>query len=69
MKVTIQDFDVGMEVKTNGIEFRVRESNGTHLGDCYLTKAGLIWCKGQTQRANGKKVSWKKFIKWMEEEA
>ncbi|MBN9548088.1 MAG: hypothetical protein J0H31_04190 [Alphaproteobacteria bacterium] len=66
MKVTIKDFDVGMEVKTNGIEFQVRKPNGELLGDCYLTKTGLIWCKGQTQRQNGVKASWNEFILWME---
>ena len=65
MKVTIKDFDVGMEVKTNGIEFQVRKPDGTLLGDCYLTKTGLIWCQGQTTRANGKKASWNEFINWM----
>ncbi len=66
MKVVIKSFDVGMDVKTNGIEFQVRKPDGTLLGDCYLTKTGLIWCNGQTQRANGSKVSWTEFIDWME---
>jgi hypothetical protein len=68
MKVSIKDFSINMDVKTSGIEFQVRETNGTLLGDCYLTKKGLIWCKGQTTRQNGKMVTWKKFIKWMDEQ-
>lgn len=68
MKVAIKDFAINMDVKTSGIEFQVREPNGTLLGDCYLTKKGLIWCKGQTTRAKGKEVTWKQLIKWMEEQ-
>ncbi len=67
MKVSIKSFDVGMEVKNNGIEFDVSEPNGgDRLGDCIVTKSGLTWCKGKTARENGVKVSWKEFIKWME---
>jgi len=64
--VTIKDLDVEMEVKTNGIEFQVRNNDGTLLGDCYLTKTGLTWCKGQTTRPKGKKITWAQFINWME---
>jgi hypothetical protein len=67
MKVAIKSFDVAMDVKTNGIEFQVRDNDGRLLGDCYLTKTGLIWCKGQTTRQNGQKISWKEFTEWMEQ--
>ena len=67
MQVKIKEFNVDMEVKINGIEFEVRSSDGTqHRGDCYLTKTGLIWCRGQTTRRNGKQVSWDDFIAWMD---
>ncbi len=65
MKVAIKSFDVEMDVRTKGIEFQVRENDGSLLGDCYLTKTGLIWCKGQTTRPKGKKVSWEDFVAWM----
>lgn len=68
MKVSIKSFDVKMDVKTNGIEFEVRDGGGKQLGDCYLTQAGLIWCKGKTTKQKGVRVSWNEFIKWMEEE-
>ncbi len=68
MKVAIKSFDVEMEVKTNGIEFQVKDNDGSLKGDCYLTKTGLIWCEGQTTRPRGKKVSWNKFIEWMNAE-
>jgi hypothetical protein len=63
MKVTIKSFDVEMEVKNNGIEFEVYSADGeNHLGDLILTKRNLIWCNGRTRRANGKDISWQKFI-------
>ncbi len=67
MKVAIKDFDVDMEVKNKGIEFEVRDTKGKGklLGDFYVTKANLIWCKGRTRRENGEKVSWDEFIQWM----
>ena len=66
MQVAIKSFDVKMDVKSKGIEFEVRDTGGRLLGDCYLTMTGLIWCQGRTNKENGKKVSWKKFIEWME---
>jgi hypothetical protein len=66
MKVSIKKFDVAMDVKTNGIEFEVYEPNGVAFkGDCIITKTGLIWCEGKETRANGVKVNWNDFIKWM----
>ena len=66
MQVSIKSFDVKMDVKSNGIEFEVRDTKGERLGDCYLTMTGLIWCKGKTTKANGKKLSWNEFISMME---
>ncbi len=48
-----------MEIKTNGIELEVREpDDSTQIGDCYVTKTGLTWCRGKTTKANGVKVTW-----------
>ena len=67
MDVRIKDFSVSMEIKAKGIEFEIKTPDGSeHLGDCYLAMAGLTWCKGRTARENGKRVSWEKFIEWME---
>ena len=66
MKVTIKSFDVGMEVKTSGIEFEVRSPDGrNHRGDVYLTKRGLVWCQGRTPREGGVSITWNEFIDWM----
>ena len=67
MKVKIKSFDVGMEVKTAGIEFEVYSPNGqAHHGDLVLTKRNLIWCRGRTRRENGQTISWPDFITWAE---
>ena len=67
MKVRIKQFDVGMEVKSSGIEFEVRTPDDAgQIGDCYLTMTGLIWCKGKTSKNRGIKISWVDFTKIME---
>lgn len=66
MNVSIKTFDVAMDVKTNGIELDVSDPSGTHLGDLFVTKTKLIWCKGRTTRQNGKEVTWEKFMAYME---
>ena|SRR5665213_1634565 len=64
MDVSIKSFDVEMDVKTSGVEFGIREPNGgDRLGDLFITKAHLIWCKGKTQRAQGIKIKWTDFVK------
>ena len=68
MIVYVKDMSVNMEVKTKGIEFEVRDNKNKFRGDCIVNKTGLIWCPGRTAPANGKKVSWDKFIQWMSEE-
>ena len=64
MKVSIKTFDVEMDVKTNGVEFEVRSNGDDFLGDCFVTKKGLIWCEGKKQRKNGKSIKWEDFIDW-----
>jgi hypothetical protein len=66
MKVTIKDFDVGMEIKNNGVELEVRDPSGERLGDLIITKTQVIWCRGKTTRPNGRAVTWPKFIAMME---
>jgi hypothetical protein len=66
VKVTIKDFDVAMEIKNNGVELKVSDTNDAHLGDLIVTKTKLVWCKGRTKRENGKTITWPEFIKIME---
>lgn len=67
MKVKIKDFKVNMDVKSNGIEFEVRNPDGTFRGDCFVTMTGLVWCEGKTTKAKGIKISWNEFIDMMNE--
>lgn len=66
MNVSIKNFDVKLDVKNNGVEFEVRDTQNKHLGDCIVTKTGITWCKGKTKAANGKWVSWNELIEWMQ---
>jgi hypothetical protein len=66
MNVSIKDLSVTMEIKNNGIELDVYDTSGKHLGDLVVTKSKLIWCKGKTDRKNGKSISWDTFIDLME---
>jgi hypothetical protein len=65
MLVKIKDFTVEMDVKNKGIEFEVRDNDSNFLGDCYITKTGLEWCKGKTTQGNGEKLTWGDFIAHM----
>jgi len=68
VKVWIKNFDVAMEVKTSGIELDIYSEDGKeHLGDLIITKTKLIWCKGKTQRKNGKQFLLNDFIKYVDE--
>jgi hypothetical protein len=62
VKVWIKNFNVELEVKTSGIELDVSGNDGKHLGDLYVTKAKLIWCKGRIPRNNGKEIRWEEFM-------
>ncbi len=64
MKVNIKSMKVEMEVKNTGVEFEVRTNKDEFLGDCFVTKTGLIWCQGKTKRENGVSISWEDFIDW-----
>ena len=69
MRVSIKNFNVNVDVKSNGIEFEVRSTDDqTQLGDCFLTMTGLTWCNGKTTKANGTKIPWQDFIAIMTSE-
>lgn len=69
MLVTIKSFDVEMQIKNKGIELDVYDNDGVnHIGDLYVSKAGITWCKGKTTRAKGVTLTWAKFTKLMEEQ-
>ena len=48
VKVSIKDLSVyGLRQR---VERCLQPDGKTHLGDLFITKIGLIWCKGKTGR-------------------
>ena len=68
MQVSIKDFKVKvLEIGSKGIEIDIYSpDNKTHHGDLVVTMTSLIWCKGKTTPAKGKKISWSAFMTWAE---
>jgi len=63
MEVEIEDFAVGMQVKSKGIEFEIRSPNGSDfLGDLVVTNTQVIWCLGKTDRTNGVSIKLEQLI-------
>ena len=63
MDVEIKKLQVEMAVKSKGLELEIRKPNGgDHLGDCYVTMTGLVWCKGRTSMAKGVPIKWDTLI-------
>jgi hypothetical protein len=69
MQVKTQPFKEALELKGDGISFDVYGNGSKRLGDLCVTKAGLIWSKGQNARATrdgGINVKWEEFIDWVQ---
>lgn len=66
MQVSIKNFPITMDIKNNGIELDVYDGD-RHLGDLVVSKSRLVWCHGKTKVANGKAITWKDFIAYMNE--
>ncbi len=62
MKVFVKDLYVQMEVKQKGMELEIRTPANEFLGDVVITKTGLTWCEGRTNRQNGKFIKWEDLI-------
>ena len=65
MSVKIKDLDATIELKNNGMELEIRDSDENFIGDLVITKAAVIWCEGKTGRKNGIRVPMKKFLDLM----
>jgi hypothetical protein len=57
--------DLATAPALNGIEFEVRDRDGTHRGDLILTRKTLEWCEGKTHAGHGVQVKWNEFIDYM----
>ncbi len=66
MSATIKKIHHELELRKNGIEITVRDSNGKQLGNLCVHKSGVTWCKGKTTVPYGKPITWKQFIRWAE---
>ncbi len=66
MDISVKNFDLELQVKTNGIEFLVRDNDGTHRGTFVINKARIEWCKGKKRRGNGVQVDWDVLIDVLE---
>ncbi len=66
MQVEITDLNVSlMKLEGEGIELRIKETNGKFVGDLVITDTEIIWNKGKTS-VHGKKINWPEFIKFMQ---
>ncbi len=65
-KVFIKNLNMFIRLKNVGLELHVTHSNGSHKGDLYISRKGLIWCRGKTKRENGKEIGWHDFADYME---
>lgn len=54
--VNIKAATVELRIKTNGLELQINEKDAGQFGDLFVTKTGIIWCKGRTTRPNGCKI-------------
>ena len=66
--VTIKKLEMALGGKNNGAEFKAM-GNRRHVGDLYVTKTELNWCKGKKQPKNGIKIKWGDLIKLVEQYA
>ena len=66
MKVSVKDLQVTMDLGNNGLELDIYDNAGKHLGDLRIGKATIEWCKGKTQKGNGKKKKWQELIDLLE---
>jgi len=68
MNVNIKDFGIALDIKNRGMELEVRSPQNKHLGDLYIGKGTIEWCKGKKARGHGVQKSWGELIAFFEEE-
>lgn len=66
MQIKTQPIKEAIELKTTGIAFDVYNNGAKRIGDLAVTRNGLIWSNGGTQRAKGVTVKWDDFISWIQ---
>ena len=66
MQIKTQPIKEAIEIKSSGIAFDVYNNGAKRIGDLAITKNGLVWSNGSTQRTKGVIVKWDQFINWMQ---
>lgn len=62
MKVKVELNKVDIVLGNNGINLKIADNSGKHLGDLRIGRGHIVWMKGKTTEANGKKITMKKFL-------
>ena len=66
MQVGVAMDEVTITLGNKGVTFQVADNGGKHRGNLRVGRATVEWRKGKTQKGNGKKMSFDKFIELME---
>jgi hypothetical protein len=67
MQVGLAMDEVSITLGNKGVTFQVADNAGKHVGNLRVGKGTVEWRKGKTQKGNGKKLNFDKFIGLLEE--
>jgi uncharacterized membrane protein YcaP (DUF421 family) len=67
MQVELKMDDVTIILGNKGIVLKIYDTDSRHVGNLRVGKATVIWMKGKTQEANGKKIKLEKLIEKLDE--
>lgn len=64
MKVSVEDVP-RVELGTKGILIRIRDEEGKNVGKLWIGSGSVRWAVGSTPDMNARKMSMKKFVKFL----
>jgi hypothetical protein len=62
VKIKLEMDSVDIHLGNKGINLKIADPQGNHLGDLRIGRGHVVWMKGKTTEANGKKLTMKKFL-------
>lgn len=65
MNISVKELNAAIELKNKGMSLEIRDPKENLLGSLVVTGTGVIWCKGKTSQDKGSKITWAKFIDYM----